>query len=209
MLAVNKERQPLSDVRKKFRDRATRLKRALANEQKKYRHIEDGAGNRYLIGPFYVLADELEKALAHYDWYEKHCSDDIGEPIHYLYWALALHRIGEIKKANVKLLETMLRNVYLLPILLGSRPDTYDIWHSSNMEQPDYITQTPAEFLPQLSEQERSWIGKQFDSFPFRRAREEYVATYGALKLERNIDNRRQILRRWNEFLASSAKIDG
>ena len=199
----------MSDVRKKFRDRATRLKRALANEQKKYRHIEDGAGKRYLIGPFYVLADELEKALAHYDWYEKHCSDDIGEPIHYLYWALALHRIGEIKKANVKLLETMLRNLYLLPILLGLRPDTYDIWHSSNMEQPDYITQTPAEFLPQLSEQERSWIGEQFDSFRFRRAREEYVATYGALKLERNIDNRRQILRRWNEFLVSSAKIDG
>ena len=129
----------MSDVRRKFRDRATRLKRALANEQKKYRHIEDGAGKRYLIGPFYVLADELEKALAHYDWYEKHCSDDIGEPLHYLYWALALYRIGEIKKANVKLLETMLRNVYLLPILLGSRPDTYDIWHSSNMEQPDYI----------------------------------------------------------------------
>ncbi len=199
----------VSDVRRKFRDRAARLKRALANEQKKSRHIEDGAGKRYLIGPLYVLADELEKALGHYDWYEKHCSDDIGEPNHYLYWALALHRIGEIKKANVKLLETMLRNVYLLPILLGSRPDTYDIWHSSNMEQPDYITKTLAECLLQLSEQERSWIGEQFDSFRFRRARDEYVATYGALNLERNIDNRRQILKRWNELLARSAKING
>ena len=103
----------------------------------------------------------------------------------------------------------MLQNVYLLPILLGSRPDTYDIWHSSNMEQPDYITQAPPDFLPQLSEQERSWIGEQFDSFSFRRAREEYVATYRALKYEKNVDNRQQILTRWNEFLASSAKIDG
>ena len=209
IVAVAKERRPLSDVRKKFRDRATRLKRALANEQKKYLQIEDGAGKRYLIGPFYVLADELEKALAHYDWYEKHCSDDIGEPFHYLYWALALYRIGEIKKANLKLFETMLRNVYLLPILLGSRPDPYDIWHSSNRAQPDYITQTPAELLPQLSEQERFWIEEQFDSFCFRRAREAYVATYGALKLESNTDKRRRILGRWNEFWASSAKIDG
>ncbi len=122
----------------------------MANEQNKYGHINDSAGKRYLIGPFYVLADELKKALAHYDWYEKHCSDDIGEPIHYLYWALALHRVGEIKKANVKLLETMLRNVYLLPILLGSRPDAYDIWHSSNWQQPDYITETPAEIVKYL-----------------------------------------------------------
>jgi hypothetical protein len=74
------------------------------------------------------------------------------------------------------------------------------------MEEPDYITQTPVEFLPQLSEQERCWIGEQFDSFRFRRAREEYVATYGALKLERNIDKRPQILRRWKEFLASLGK---
>jgi len=45
-------RPPVSDRKKKFGERATRLKRALANEQKKYRHIEDGAGKRYLIGPF-------------------------------------------------------------------------------------------------------------------------------------------------------------
>mgnify|MGYP001568005796 CR=1 FL=1 len=199
----------MSDKQKKFGERATRLKRALANEQKKYRHIEDGAGKRYLIGPFYVLAGELKKALAHYDWYEKHCSDDVGEPIHYLYWALALYRTAETKKANAKLLETMLQNVYLLPILLGSLPNSYDIWHGSNMEQPEYITQAPPDFLPQLSEEERSWIGEQFDSFRFRRAREEYVATYRALKYEKNVDSRRQILRRWNEFLASSATIDG
>ncbi len=199
----------MSDKQKKVGERATRLKRALANEQKKYRHIEDGAGKRYLIGPFYVLAAELKKALAHYDWYEKHCSDDVGEPFHYLYWALALYRTGETQKANAKLLETMLQNVYLLPILLGSRHDSYDIWHGSNMEQPDYITQAPPDFLPQLSEQERSWVGEQFDSFRFRRAREEYIATYGALKYEKNVDKRRQILRRWNEFLVSSAAIDG
>jgi tetratricopeptide (TPR) repeat protein len=191
-----------------MRDRAARLQRGLANEQRKYRHIEDGAGKRYLIGPFYVLAGELEKALAHYEWYERKCPDDIGEPMHYVYWALALYRTGETRKANAKLLETMLQNVYLLPILLGLRPDPHDIWHGSNMEHPDYITQVPNELLPQLSEQERAWIAEQFDSFRFRRVREEYVATYRALKDEKNIDKRRQILRRWNDFLATSASID-
>jgi len=129
--------------------------------------------------------------------------------MHYVYWALALYRTGETKKANAKLLETMLQNVYLLPILLGSRPETHDIWHGSNMEHPDYVTEVPKELLPQLSEQERVWITEQFDSFRFRRVREEYIATYSALKYEKNVDKRRQILRRWNEFLATSASIDG
>lgn len=45
----------MSEVQKKMRDRATRLKRALANEQRKFGQIDDGAGKRYLIGPLYVL----------------------------------------------------------------------------------------------------------------------------------------------------------
>ena len=190
------------DVRKRLRDRATRLKRALANEQQRFGHIEDGAGKRYLIGPLYVLAGEFEKALAHYDWYDEKCADDIGEPIHYLCWALSLHRVGDVTKANDKLLETMVQNVYLLPTLLGSPPAAYDMWHSSNREQPDYLTEVPEDLVPEISDQERSWIEEQLVSFRFRRVKDEYVSTYHALKGERNIDKRREILRRWNEFWA-------
>jgi hypothetical protein len=199
----------VSDKRKKLRDRATRLKRALANEQRRFGQIDDGAGKRYLIGPLYVLAGELEKALAHYDWYDKECSDDVGEPIHCLCWALALHRTGDVARANDKLLETMVQNVYLLPALLGSPPAVYDMWHSSSTEQPDYLAGVPGEFVPELTDQERSWVKEQLDSFRFRRVRDEYVSTYRALKGERNIDKRRDILRRWNEFWAGSASIEG
>lgn len=199
----------MSEVQKKMRDRATRLKRALANEQRKFGHINDGAGKRYLIGPLYVLGGELEKALDFYNWYEKECSDDSGEPIHYLFWALALHKAGNIEKANAKLLETMLQNAYLLPTLLGSPPALYDMWHSSNLRHPDYLGEVPEEFLPQLSEAERSWIKEQLQSFRFRRVLEQYVSTYRALKSESNIENRRNILRRWGEFLVSSTRVEG
>lgn len=195
-----------SDAQKRFRDRATRLKRALANEKRQYGQIHDGAGKRYLIGPLYALAGELRQALAHYDWYEKECSDDVGEPIHYLWWALTLYRTGELEKANIRLLETMIRNVYLLPALLGSLVAPYDMWHSSNTGQPEYVSEVPTEFLPDLSEQERLWIKGQLDSFRFRRVKDEYVSTYRALKGEKNIDKRRDILRRWDEFWADAAK---
>jgi hypothetical protein len=103
----------------------------------------------------------------------------------------------------------MVQNVYLLPALLGSPPAVYDMWHSSNSEQPDYLAEVPEEFVPELTDQERSWVKEQLDSFRFRRVRDEYVSTYRALKDERNIDKRRDILRRWNEFWAGYARSDG
>ena len=79
-------------------------------------------------------------------------------------WALSLCRTSETKRTAAKRLEMMLQNVCLLPILVGAPPDSYGIWHGSNMEQPDYLTQAPPDFLLQRSEQERSWIAEQFDS---------------------------------------------
>jgi hypothetical protein len=190
----------MSDARKRLRDRATRLKGALANEVKRFGQIDDGAGKRYLIGPFYVLAGDLDKALAHYAWYEENCADDIGEPIHYLCWALALYRIGNLARANDKLLETMVQNLYLLPTLLGKPPAVFDMWHSSNMVERDYLAEVPDELVPSLTGQEQNWISSQLESLRFRHVQEEYVATYRALKDEKDIDKRRNILRRWNKF---------
>ena len=187
-----------------FRDRAMRLKRALMNEQRKFGFIDDGAGKRYLIGPLFVLAGELRKAVEFYEWYEKACAEDSGEPLHYLFWTLALHRNGDLEKANAKLLETMLQNVYLLPTLLGVPPTPYDIWHSSNRQDPSYLAEIPDEFIPELSEEERSWIKTQLGSFRFRRVLEEYVSTYRSLNSEKKFERRSQILTRWDEFLANT-----
>ena len=144
-------------ARRKFRDRATRLKRALAKEKRRYGGIDDGYGKRYLIGPLFALAGDVRQALAHYEWHERECPDDIGEPIHYLWWALTLYKFGELEKANAKLLETMVRNIYLLPALLGTPTAPHDMWHSSNREQPDYISEVLPELLPELSKQERQF----------------------------------------------------
>lgn len=111
--------------------------------------------------------------------------------------------------ANAKLLATMLQNIYFLPMLLGSRPALRDIWHSSNMQQRDYLDDVPQEFLPRLSEAERSWINEQLSRFRFRQVLERYLSTYQALQCEDNIAKRRDILRRWNEFWASSRGVEG
>ncbi len=182
-----------------------RLRRALAAEEKKFGMIRDGAGKRYLIGPLFVLAGQLDRALAHYAWYEEYCSEDTGEPIHYLYWAIALYRTGDAARANQKLLETTVQNLYLLPTLLGSPPAIYDMWHSSNMEERDYIFDTPEELVPSLSDEEQAWIRAQLESDRFCRVRDEYVSTYHALQGERVFDKRGEILSKWREFWAEHA----
>jgi len=186
-----------------------RLKRALGHEQKKYGFIDDGAGKRYEIGPLFVLAGELQKAIDFFSWYEIFCAEDSGEPLHYLCWALALYRTGDLGQANTKLLETMVQNVYLLPTLLGTPPAPYDMWHSSSRENPGYFAEIPAEYIPELSEEEQSWIKTQLASFRFRRVLDEYVSTYHALKTEKIVEKRRKLLSQWQKFWSDTLQMGG
>ena len=187
-------------VQKRFRDRANRLSRALLSEKRRSGYLSDGSGRRYRIGCLYALAGDYDKALAHYRWFEKHCSDDIGEPFHYLWWALTLQKIGDLKSARERLLETMLSNLYLLPHLVGAPLPRQDMWHSSNRDEPDYIFQVGEDLLPELSGDQRLWIEQQLESPLFRRVKDEYVSTHHALLGEDDITKRSAILRRWGKF---------
>jgi hypothetical protein len=187
---------------KNHRDRAVRLKRALLAEKRKFGGIDDGHGKRYLISPLFVLAGALDEALAFYKWYERNCADDSGDPLHYLFWSLALYRTGAIDRAANKLLETMVQNVYLLPALVGLAAPTHELWHSSNLEMPEYAASIPPDLRPALSTEECSWIKEQLESFRFRRVLDEYVSTYRALKDERDVGKRTRIVDSWYAFVS-------
>jgi len=185
-------------TQRNYRDHAASLKRALLAEKRKFGGFDDGDGNRYVIGPLYVLAGALDEAVAYYKWFERNFADDTGDPLLYVYWSLALYRSGAGERANSKLLETMLQNVYLLPDLVGLPSVAHDVWHGSNLEMPDYPTRISPEFRPVLSEQERVWITAQLESARFRRVLTEYVSAFHALKGERDVRKRQRILRQWD-----------
>lgn len=196
-------------AQKRFRNRAARLKRALTGEKRRFGGIDDSSGKRYRIGPLFALAGDLKEALAHYKWFAKHCPDDVGEPMHCLWWALALYRFGDVKNANRKLLETLVRNLYLLPALVGSPIARQDMWHGSSWGEPEHLSQVSPEFLPQLSEDERSWIEQQLESALFRRVKDEYVSAHHALLTEKSVEKRSAILRRWREFWSGATAGGG
>ena len=99
---------------KAIRDRIRRYERALEKELKEG-YGGDGYGKRYLLGPLYMLLDDVEGALASYDWYEESYPDDGGDPYQYLTWALALYRAGLRHEAFNRLYQTILENYIKFP----------------------------------------------------------------------------------------------
>ena len=75
---------------KQIKARINRYQNALQNEQKRFGDIDDSAGKRYLLGPLYLLAGDIDGALAHFKWFEKTFPDDVGEPMQSLCWTLAI-----------------------------------------------------------------------------------------------------------------------
>ena len=124
----------------------SRITSRLKYEKRTFGSIDDSAGARYLLGPLYLLRDDVDGSLKSFKWFEKNFPDDSGEPFHYLCWALAYYRSGQLKKAEDKLIQTMLLNLYLIPHILGDDQPVYDIWHGSNMDEKGYLDYLPGEY---------------------------------------------------------------
>jgi tetratricopeptide (TPR) repeat protein len=152
--------EPMADLfpktPKAIENRIRRYERALRKELKEG-YGSDGYGKRYLRGSLYMLLDDVDGALASYDWYEQSYPDDSGDPYQYLTWALALYRGSLRHEAVNKLYQTMLENLYLVPHLLGHNPQPLDVWHSSDLEWIEYALEIPQELIDLWDEQALRW----------------------------------------------------
>jgi hypothetical protein len=138
--------------------------------------------------------NNTEEAQDYIEWYENEFSDDVGEPIQKLCWAIMLKRIGKEAQARKMLAETMLANLYLIPKLLGERVAPHDIWHPSSDAQMHYVEYLPKEVLASLTEAETQWISREYESPDFQRMRNCYIEIYRKLKGIGNINERKQLL---------------
>ena len=160
----------------------SRITSRLKYEKRTFGSIDDSAGARYLLGPLYLLRDDVDGSLKSFKWFEKNFPDDSGEPFHYLCWALAYYRSGQLKKAEDKLIQTMLLNLYLIPHILGDDLPIYDIWHGSNMDEKGYIDYLPGEY-------EGLW-----DNTALKWAAEVYEGERAGLFRNKYIEIQRQLL---------------
>ena len=173
-----------SEEPKKIRARIRRYERNLRKEYEKFGFIHDGSGNRYLLGPLYMVLGDTVGAIKSFEWFEETFPDDIGEPFQYLCWTLALYRSGDLEAAAQKLRQTMLSNLYLIPHLLGSEQEEFDIWHGSNFEQKDYLQDAPPEIYGLWDDEDLQWVKETYHSPQFYQVRERYIEIYRQLDSE-------------------------
>jgi len=182
-MALNLPKDP-----KKIRERIKRYERSLQKEHKETGWYRDGSGKRYLLGPLYLLMNDLEGAIASFKWYEKTFPDDVGEVGHSLCWTLALYRNRETEAARKKLRQTMLKNLFIVPHLLDmniegteleavreQEDSSYAGWGFSG-EESFYINEIPGEYVALWNAQEKQWVLQLYQSQEFKNGRTRLIA---------------------------------
>ncbi len=178
----------------KLKARIRRYERSLRAEESKFGGMMDSAGKRYLLGPLYLLADDLDGAWRSFQWFQQKFPNDAGEPFHLLCWTLALFKSGDMEGAKRKLLETVFSNQYIIPILLGRDVALLDMYHSSNSEEPEWINEGPVELFELWDEESIAWAADVYDSPGFAKLRNRQVEINKLLKTESDVSKRRRLL---------------
>ena len=182
------------ETEKKLKSRIFSYKSALNKEKKTHGYISDGSGKRYLLFCLYFVLDDLKKSKEYFEWYVSEFSDDVGEPIQKLCWALSLQRMEKAREAKMKLAELMLSNLYIIPQIIGKKIKPYDIWLSSSDAHIDYIDYLPREVRTSIKQNEMDWMKTLYESFEFRRIRKRYIEIFHDLQNVKEIGARRALL---------------
>jgi hypothetical protein len=182
------------DTEQKLRRKISGFKSALAREKNTHDFIRDGSGKRSLLFSMYFVLNEQDKSKEYLDWYSSEFPDDAGEPVQMLCWSLILYRMGQENQARKKLAETMMANLYLIPDVLGECVQEYDMWHSSNFAEIDYVEELPHVVRNKITEDEIKWLAEQYGSFEFRRIRKRFIEIFHSLKHEKAFDVRSSLL---------------
>jgi hypothetical protein len=178
----------------KIKARIRAYEEALHAEEMKFNAIMDSAGKRYSLGLLYLLADDTDGALKAFQWFEQKFRDDVGEPFHYLCWTMALLKSGDISNAKRKLLQTVLSNQYIIPILLGRDVERFEMWHSSNDREPEWIRNGPIELFELWDNESLVWVAEVYDSPGFAKLRTRQIEIYKQLQSESVMSRRKALL---------------
>ena len=169
------------DSPKKIRARIRSYEKKLFEEKQQFGAITDGYGKRFLLGPLYMLLEDVDGALESYRWLESEVPDDSGEPAQYLCWTLALYRSGDLEAAKHKLRQTMLQNLYIIPRLLGIEPTKHDIWHGSNLAEPEHFEYLPEEYFGLWDEDALKWASDHYHSEEFKAVEARHIEIHRQL----------------------------
>ncbi len=154
----------------------------LKTYERKFKDPEyrDGSGTRFLMGPYYLLLNDVQAAAAHYQWFSKLFEDSSDEAFHTLGWAITKLRLGHTDEALYRLRRAYAANVYLIPYILNIPHEEPDIRRFSNWQDADYIAGAPEELLNFCSESDLAWLRSVWKGTSFK----DFVCKYRDLQVQ-------------------------
>ncbi|MBU6340623.1 MAG: hypothetical protein KGS48_03935 [Bacteroidetes bacterium] len=114
----------------------TAIRKALADEKRRFGAYDDSRGMRYLPPELYVKIRDFKGAQVYYRWFDKNFPNDSGFPLFLFYWSLTLFKNNKRKEAEQKALKTFCANTYLIDQYLGLPWHPFDVipnaeWHKA------------------------------------------------------------------------------
>jgi hypothetical protein len=184
----------------KIKSRISSYKRAMKKEKNTHGMISDGYGKRYLLGPLYLLLNDIKGALEHYKWFEKEFPDDSNEPFNYLCWTLSLYKGDLLKEAKNKLAQTMFSNLYLIPHLLNIKEKPVKIKPFSNYEEKEYVFILPVELKNLWDSSAMNWLHELYESDEIQLIKEQYITLLNKLESENSSDKRWKLIEKITQY---------
>jgi hypothetical protein len=114
------------------------IKRTLAAEKRKHGDYDDSRGFRYFPPQYFIQLGDYPGGLTYLKWFDKAFPDDMGYPQFLFEWTIILFKTGHLKEAEEKAFQTFCANYYWFDKFFDRPIKRLDIWHSSNLEEPEF-----------------------------------------------------------------------
>jgi hypothetical protein len=120
------------------RNKIAEVKRILAAEKRKFGGYDDSRGLRYVSTKYFIQLGDYSGGLKYLKWFDKNFPDDSGFPAFLFEWTIILFKTGNTNEAEQKAFQTFCSNPYWIDSFLGRPRTRIDMWHHSNLTEPEY-----------------------------------------------------------------------
>lgn len=170
------------------------IRAPLAAEKRKYGAYDDSRGLRYLPPSLFIKMQDYKGALTYLRWFQQNFPDDSGFPDFLFEWTFILFKVGKLKDAERKALQTFCANSYLFDKFMGRPIIPIDKYEGSNLAIPafaDYLQYTHTQ--PDWTDFAQ-WLNTLEQTPAFQDKCTQFIEWSKQLKAENDLDKRRQLL---------------
>jgi hypothetical protein len=170
------------------------IRKALYEEKRMFGGYHDGRGLRYIPPSLYLKIQDYKGGLTYLRWFNKNFSDDIGMPDFLFEWTIILFKIGKIKEAESKAIQTYFANSYLFDKFFERQIIPIEKYENSNLDIPEF-----AEYLTYSKNQNElsdfsEWLADFEKSEKFGKIKSKFLEISKRLKTENDRETRSYLL---------------